>query len=307
MRSSAFGEKESGFGVKMLNFFLNWILPTLRVSTPLIFAALGGLWCERSGVVQIGLVGYILVGSFFGAVSTLYFSNPYLGLLIAGVAGLLLSLLYGMSVLRFRANQIVAGTAINLLALGIPPFLSKIWYDSTGSTPPIPSESEFHVAPLILVGLTVIGSSVLFNRTKFGLRLRFAGEHPEALEAAGISVEWKRWQGIMMSGILAGIAGGTLSTYLSSSFIRNMSAGRGFIALAAVILGKWRPIPTVFACILFSFTEEAQIRLQGVVLFGTEPVPVQWIQILPYLITLVVLGLAVGRSQAPKALGHANE
>ncbi len=291
----------------MLDFYLSWVLPTLRVATPLVFAALGGLWCERSGVVQIGLEGYILVGSFFGAVSTLYFSNPYLGLFIAGLSGAALALLYGASVLRFRANQIVAGTAINLFALGVPPFLSKIWYDSTGSTPPIPSESEFHTAPLILMAIVVFGSSIIFNRTKFGLRLRFAGEHPEALEAAGISVEWKRWQGILISGFLAGVGGGTLSTYLSSSFIRNMSAGRGFIALAAVILGKWRPIPTVLACLLFSFTEEIQIRLQGVVLFGQEAVPVQWIQILPYLITLIVLGFAVGRSQAPKALGQANE
>jgi len=285
-------------------FFINWILPILRVSTPLIFAALGGMWCERSGVIQIGLEGYILVGSFFGAVSTLYFSNPYLGLFIAGLSGLILSLLYGISVLRFRANQIVAGRATDLFALGIPPFLSKIWYDSTGSTPPIPSESEFHVAPLYFMGLTVLFSFIFYRYSRFGLRLRFAGEHPHALQSAGVSVNFKRWQGVMISGFLAGIAGGTLSTYLSSSFIRNMSAGRGFIALAAVILGKWRPLPTVFACLLFGFTEEIQIRLQGVTLWGSEPVPVQWIQILPYLITLVVLAGAVGRSHAPRALGQ---
>jgi simple sugar transport system permease protein len=144
-----------------------------------------------------------------------------------------------------------------------------------------------------------------FYRTRFGLRLRFAGEHPEALRSAGVSVEWKRWQGIMIAGVLSGIAGGTLSTYLSSSFIRNMSAGRGFIALAAVILGKWRPVQATLACLLFGFTEQLQIRLQGVVLWGTEPVPVQWIQILPYGITVLVLTLAVGRSHAPRSLGAA--
>ncbi len=287
----------------MASFLENWIFPMLRVSTPLIFAALGGMWCERSGVIQIGLEGFVLVGSFFGAVSTLYFSNPYLGLFIAGLAGVCLSILYGLSVLKFRANQIVAGTAINLFALGVPPFLSKVWYDSTGSTPPIPSESQFHVAPLYFMGITVILSVIVFYSTRFGLRIRFAGEHPKALSSAGVSVEAKRWQGVMLSGFLAGIAGGTLSIYLSSSFIRNMSAGRGFIALAAVILGKWRPIPTVLACLFFGFTEEIQIRLQGVVLWGTEAVPVQWIQILPYLITLIVLAGAVGRSFAPKALG----
>lgn len=285
-------------------FISTWILPMLRVSTPLIFAALGGLWCERSGVVQIGLEGYILVGSFFGAVSTLYFNQPFLGLFIAGLSGMLLSLIYGISVLKWRANQIVSGTAMNLLALGIPPFLSKLWYDSTGSTPPIPSDSQFHRAPLLLLFLVISLSHFVFYYTKFGLRIRFSGEHPKALEAAGVSVFAKRMQGILISGFLAGVAGGTLSTYLSSSFIRNMSGGRGFIALAAVILGKWRPIPTVLACLLFGLTEELQIRLQGVTLWGSEPVPVQWIQILPYLITLVVLAFAVGRSYAPKALGQ---
>lgn len=265
---------------------------------------MGGLWCERSGVIQIGLEGYILVGSFFAAVTTLYFSNPYLGLVVAGLSGMVLSLFYGITVLKFRGNQVVSGMAINLLALGIPPFFSKIWYDSTGSTPPIPTESQFHLAPLFFVLITVLLSELFFKHSKFGLRLRFAGECPEALSAAGISVEWKRWQGILLSGLLAGIAGGTLSTYLSSSFIRNMSAGRGFIALAAVILGKWKPLPTVCACLFFSATEVLQNRLQGVVLFGTEPVPVQWIQILPYFITLLVLGFAVGRSRAPKSLGQ---
>ena len=287
------------------SLLMNWVLPTVRVSTPLIFAALGGMWCERSGVVQIGLEGFMLVGSFFGAVTTLYFSNPYLGILASGLAGLLLSLFYGVSVLKFRSNQIVAGTAINLFALGIPPFFSKIWFDSTGSTPPIPGDSQFRQAPLIFLGLTVALSWYLFYRTRFGLRLRFAGEHPEALRSAGVSVEWKRWQGIMIAGVLSGIAGGTLSTYLSSSFIRNMSAGRGFIALAAVILGKWRPVQATLACLLFGFTEQLQIRLQGVVLWGMEPVPVQWIQILPYGITVLVLTLAVGRSHAPRSLGAA--
>ncbi len=288
----------------LAEIFTNWALPVLRVSTPLIFAALGGMWCERSGVIQIGLEGFMLVGSFFAAVTTLYFSNSYLGLLAGALAGALLSVLYGFSVLRFRANQIVAGTAVNLFALGVPPFLSKIWFDSTGSTPPIPGEAQLRFLPLILTGLTVAFSVFVYTRTKFGLRLRFAGEHPEALKSAGVSVAVKRWQGVLLSGILSGIAGATLSTYLSSSFIRNMSAGRGFIALAAVILGKWRPVQTVLACLLFGFTEQIQTRLQGVVLPGSEePVPVQWIQILPYLITIVVLASAVGRSRAPKALG----
>ena len=276
----------------------------MRVSTPLILAALGGMWCERSGVIQIGLEGFMLVGSFFGAVVALNSGNPYQGLLMAGVAGMVLSAFYGLVVLRYRANQIVAGTAINLFAMGVPPFFSKIWFDSTGSTPPIPTESQFQIAPLWIMIAIVALSALVFHYTRFGVRLRFAGEHPEALQSAGVSITWKRWQGILLSGFLAGMAGGTLSTFLSSSFIRNMSSGRGFIALAAVILGKWKPIPTVLACLLFGVTEIAQIRLQGVTLWGTEPVPVQWIQILLYLITIVVLAGAVGRSESPKALGN---
>jgi ABC-type uncharacterized transport system permease subunit len=284
--------------------FDSFLLPVLRVSTPLILAALGGMWCERSGVVQIGLEGFILVGAFFGAVATLSSADPYLGFLAAGIAGMALSVLYGLVVLRYRSDQIVAGTAINLFAMGIPPFFSKIWFDSTGSTPPIPTENQFQVAPLWITFGIIVLTFIIFKYSRFGIRLRFAGEHPEALQSAGVSVNLKRWQGILMGGFLAGLAGGTLSIYLSSSFIRNMSAGRGFIALAAVILGKWKPIPTVLACLLFGVTEIAQIRLQGVTLWGTEPVPVQWIQILPYFITIVVLAGAVGRSNAPKALGN---
>ncbi len=285
----------------------DWVLPILRVSSPLIFAALGGLWCERSGVIQIGLEGFILVGSFFGAASALHFLNPYVGFFVAGLSGLGLAVLYGIVVLQFRANQIVAGTALNLLAMGIPPFISKIWYDSTGATPPIPSGAQFEIAPIWMMIGAVVASQLIFYFSRFGLRLRFAGEHPQALKSAGVSVNLKRWQGILTSGFLAGLAGGTLSIYLSSSYIRNMSAGRGFIALAAVILGKWKPIPTACACLLFGVTETLQIRLQSVVLWGSSPVPVQWIQILPYLITIVVLAGVVGRSHAPHALGVADE
>ncbi len=283
--------------------FSNWILPTLRVSTPLIFAALGGMWCERSGVIQIGLEGIMLVGAFFAAVVTHSTQSPWWGLVAGMLAGLMLSLGYGFTVLKLKANQIVSGTAFNLFAMGIPPFLSMIWFDSTGSTPVIPGESLFRSAPLFLMGAVVIASAILYHHTKFGLRIRFAGEHPKALESSGISVRGKRWQGIALSGLLAGLGGATLSIYLASSFSRNMSSGRGFIALAAVILGRWLPLQTVTACLLFGLTELAQIRLQGVVLWGDQAVPVQWIQILPYLITILVLALAMGRTRAPKGLG----
>lgn len=284
-------------------FLMNWALPVLRVSTPLIFAALGGMWCERSGVIQIGLEGYMLTGAFFAAAATHASGNPWIGLLAGAAAGWILSLLYGLTVLSWRANQIVSGTAFNLFALGVAPFLSKIWYDSTGSTPVIPGESLFQFGPLVLVLMVSVLSALLYHYGAFGIRMRFAGEHPKALESAGVSVRWHRWAGVSLSGILAGIGGASLSIYLSSSFTRNMSSGRGFIALAAVILGKWKPIPTVLACLLFGWTELVQIRLQGVEVWGGRQIPVQWIQILPYLITLLVLAFAVGRSRAPKGLG----
>jgi len=283
--------------------FSAWFFPVLRVSAPLMFAALGGLWCERSGVIQIGLEGFMNVGAFAAACVALSTHNPWLGWLAGMAAGLVLASIYGVSVIRFKSNQIVAGMAINILAIGIPPSFSVWLFESTSSTPQLPVEATFSVAPLWILLVVVVLSAWFFSNGAWGLRMIFAGEHPEALESSGVSVTWKRWQGVWIAGILAGCAGATLSLYLSSSYSRSMSAGRGFIALAALILGRWRPIPTVFACLLFGVTEILQTRLQGVVIWGTEPVPVQWIQMLPYAITIFVLAGFVGRAKAPKALG----
>ena len=218
-------------------------------------------------------------------------------------AGILLAALYGIFVIRLRANQIVAGTAINMLALGLTPFLCKIRYDVTGQTPAIPINERFQSAPLYLSWVLVVCCWLWLKHTRQGLWVSFAGEHPEALDAAGIRVNRVRWVAVLISGALAGMGGASLSVFLSSSFSRNMTAGRGFMALAALIFGKWRPVPTALACLLFGFAEAVQIRLQGVALWGKEPVPVQFIQILPYLVTILVLAGFVGRSRAPKALG----
>lgn len=276
---------------------------TLRVSTPLIFAALGGMFSERSGVINIALEGMMLVGAFAAAVGTLATHSPWLGSAWGAGAGVLLALLYGVFVIRLRANQIVAGTAINMLALGLTPFLCKIRYDVTGQTPAIPIAERFQSAPLYLSWLLVAICWLWMKYTRQGLWLSFAGEHPEALDAAGIRVNRVRWAAVMMSGALAGMGGASLSVFLSSSFARNMTAGRGFMALAALIFGKWRPVPTALACLLFGFAEAVQIRLQGVVLWGKDPIPVQFIQIVPYVVTILVLAGFVGRSRAPKALG----
>jgi simple sugar transport system permease protein len=271
---------------------------TLRVSTPLIFAALGGMFAERSGVINIALEGMMLIGAFGAAVGTLAGHSPWAGAVIGMAAGMALAAIYGLFVIRLRANQIVAGTAINMLAMGLTPFLCKIFYDVTGSTPAIPLSERFQSAPLYLGWALVAGCVFWMRCTPAGLWVGFAGEHPEALDTAGVRVNRVRWIAVLVSGALAGMGGASLSIFLSSSFSRDMTAGRGFMALAALIFGKWKPLPTALACLLFGFADAVQIRLQGV-----GSIPVQFIQILPYVVTVLVLAGFVGRSRPPKALG----
>jgi len=282
---------------------LQLLASTLRVSTPLIFAALGGMCSERSGVINIALEGLMLMGAFGAAVGTLAAHSPWVGALCGLGAGVVLAAVYGTFVITLRANQIVAGTAINMLALGATPFLCKVLYDVTGSTPQIPMEQRFHVMPVFLAWVLVGLAWLMMRYLPAGLWLGFAGENPEALEAAGIRVNRVRWAAVLASGALAGMGGVSLSIFLSSSFSRDMTAGRGFIALAALIFGKWRPVPAAMACLLFGLTEAIQIRLQGIVVWGSTSIPVQFIQIVPYVATILVLAGFVGRSRAPKALG----
>jgi ABC-type uncharacterized transport system permease subunit len=279
------------------------IASTLRVSTPLIFAALGGMFSERAGVVNIALEGMMLMGAFGAAVATFALHSPWLGLLCGLGSGVALAVPYGLFVIQLRADQIVSGMAINMLAMGLTPFFCKILYDVTGSTPPIPIAERFQSAPLYIVWLLVAACWLWMRYTPTGLWVSFAGEHPEALDAAGIRVNRVRWAAVLMSGAFAGMGGASLSIYLSSSFSRDMTAGRGFMALAALIFGKWKPLPAAFACLLFGFAEAVQIRLQGVMLWGKDPIPVQFIEILPYIVTVLVLAGFVGHSRAPKALG----
>jgi simple sugar transport system permease protein len=287
----------------MTSTWLALLESTLRVSTPLIFAALGGMVSERSGVINIALEGMMLVGAFAAGSVAAAAHSPWAGAGAAAVAGMMLAALYGLFVITWRSDQIVAGTAVNLLAAGLTPFLTKILYGSTTSTPSLPLELRFHSAPLWLAFALVGVAWAWMRYLPAGLWVRFAGEHPQALAAAGIRVNLTRWAAVLTSGALAGLGGASLSIFLASSFSRNMTAGRGFMAIAALIFGKWRPVPAAAACLLFGFADAVQIRLQGIVLWGTEPVPVQFIQILPYAITIAVLAGFVGRSRAPRALG----
>lgn len=279
------------------------VASTLRVSTPLVFASLGGLFSERSGVINLGLEGIMLGGAFGAAAGAHATHSPWLGAMAGMIAGMCLAWIYGFCVIRMRANQIIAGTAINLLALGLTPELCKILYDVSGSTPALSLGERFQSGPIYLSWVTVLACWAVLRHTRFGLRVLFAGENPQALEAGGVEVNCVRWRALLLGGALAGMGGAMLSVYLSSSFSREMTAGRGFMALAALIFGKWKPLPTALACLLFGFTEAVQIRLQGVAFWGVGPIPGQFVQIIPYAVTLTVLAGFVGRSRPPKALG----
>ena len=285
-------------------FTIALIFSTIRLSAPLILAALGGLFSERSGVINIALEGMMLAGAFTAAAVTHAAGNPYVGLLAGMGAGMLVAAIHAVACIRYRADQVVTGTAINILMIGMPPFLSGAFFLSSGATPQIPKGNLIPTIPIVIAFLLVPLTWYVLYKTPFGLRLRSVGENPEAADAAGVRVTQMRYAGVLLSGILAGIGGAYLSIGQSSLFTRNMTSGRGFIALAALIFGKWRPVQTMLACLLFGFTEAVTIQMQGVVkLPSGEDIPVQFIQMVPYVLTIIVLAGFIGSSRPPKALG----
>lgn len=283
-------------------FNVNLLFSSIRLATPLILAALGGMFSERSGVINIALEGLMLAGAFTAASITYYAGSPWVGLFAAILAGACIAMLHAVACIRFKADQVVSGTAINILLTGVPALLSGAFFLSSGSTPQIPEGHLIPYTPIVVAFALVPVTWYVLNRTPFGLRLRAVGENPEAADAAGVSVPLMRYTGVLLSGALAGIGGAYLSIGQSSLFTRNMTSGRGFIALAALIFGKWRPVQTMLACLLFGFTEAIAIQLQGV-RFGGEEIPNQFIQIIPYVLTIVVLAGFIGNSRAPRALG----
>lgn len=283
-------------------FNLGLLYSSIRLATPLLLAALGGMYSERSGVINIALEGLMLAGAFTAASVTWYAGSPWVGLASAIVAGAAIALIHAVACIRYRADQVVSGTAINILLTGVPALLSGAFFLSSGSTPQVPKEHLIPLTPVVIAFLLVPVSYYVLYYTPFGLRLRAVGENPEAADAAGVSVKRMRYTAVLLSGALAGIGGAYLSIGQSSLFTRNMSAGRGFIALAALIFGKWRPVQTMLACLLFGFTEAIAIQLQGV-RFGGEEIPNQFIQMLPYVLTIVVLAGFIGQSRAPRSLG----
>ena len=293
-----------------ITFLVIIFFSMIRSATPLIFAALGGMFSERSGVINIALEGLMLAGAFVGAVVTYELNNPYIGFLAALVAGALTALVFAVAVIKFEADQVVAGFAINILMLGLPAVISSRIYDSAGSTQQIAQEfllpdfyNRLSIASILAFLLVPVCWYVLY-KTPFGLRIRATGENPAAADAAGVNVIKLRYTAVIISGILAAAGGAYLSIGQSSLFTRGMTAGRGFIALAALILAKWKPVPVLFACLFFGFTEALSIQFQGVVkLPSGEDIPVQFIQMIPYVLTIIVLAGFIGLSRAPKALG----
>jgi ABC-type uncharacterized transport system permease subunit len=293
-------------------FDAGWVLSSLRLAVPLILAAMAGVVCERSGVVNIALEGLMVTGALFGAVIAVAVGNQGAGLAAAAVTGAIAGGIYGFFVLHGRSQQIVAGAAFNMLAAGLAPYVLKAVYGVSGGTPSF--EASEHPAAWsqgVLFGCTVLFAAFLpfliwwfIERTRSGLYLRFAGEEPGALESSGVSPRLVRMFAIISSGALAGLAGATLSIVLSSSFSRGMVGGRGFMALAAVIFAGWRPLHAALVCVLFAAADAAQIRLQGFQAGWLAEVPVQAIQAFPYIITLIALSIRTGAAGVPRYLGR---
>lgn len=291
-------------------FFLILVFSTIRLATPLIFAALGGLFSERAGVINIALEGLMLAGAFTAAVITYETSNPYLGFVAGMTAGALVSLILAVAVIKFEADQVVTGFAVSMLMFGLPAVISSRLYDASGSTQQI---DKAFLLPEIVNGLPWVAilafllvpvAWYVLYKTPFGLRLRAVGENPAAADSAGVNVYRLRYTAVIISGVLAAAGGAYLSIGQGSFFTKGMSAGRGYIALAALILAKWKPIPVLLACLFFGFTEALSIQLQGVVKMPSgDDIPVQFIQMIPYVLTIIVLAGFIGLSRAPKSLG----
>lgn len=277
---------------------LSFTAQGVRISVPYLLAALGGMLCERAGVINIALEGIILAGAFGAAAGCLETSSAAVGLLAGVGAGVLVAALYGLSVLRFRGDQIVCGVAVTLFASGATRFFLRLLYHSSSNSPRILALASTLPLVLAAAALVLIVHVILF-RTRLGLRLRAVGEHPQAAQSLGISALAYRWIGVLASGALAGLAGVWL-VFDQHQFVAGMSAGRGFVALAAMILGGWQPLGALLGCLAFGFAEALQLQLQSSGLglaSGT-------VQAIPYVITILALALAPRGGRAPKALGQ---
>ena len=295
---------------------LAFLVQTLRIAIPYLFAAAGGVLSERSGVIALTLEGWMLTGAFTAVIGTHYTGSPWVGLLCGVAGGVLAALLHAVACIRYRADQVVVGIAINLLAVGITRFFLRLAFDSSSNSPRVAGFDFVQTGqggqgtgvlaslanPLVPLGVfSLVFVWWLLYRTPFGLRLRAVGEKPEAAASLGIGVNRVRWIAVLGAGALASMGGAYLALE-QHQFTDSMTAGRGFIALAAVIFGKWEPKRVAVACLLFAAAETLQIQLQGLQL-----IPSQFVEMIPYILTIVAVAGVVGRATPPSALGKVSE
>jgi len=315
----------------MDDIFIGSVLAsTLRVSIPLILCSLAGLFSERSGVVDIGLEGKILVGAFTTATIGILSGSLIVAVFAALMVTVFFSWIHGFACVSYGGDQIVSGVAINIIAAGLTAVLATAIFSQGGQTPPVPDSIRLSTlfpslvenykdipwfGPIIISGL--LGHNIMIYmaiafvplawwilwRTSFGLRLRAVGENPKMVDAAGISVQKMRYSALTINGILCGLSGCYLILAQNPSFIQNMSAGRGFISLAAMIFGKWHPVGAFGACLLFGLLDALAIRMQGVDIPGIGEIPVQLVQGAPYVLTVILLAGLIGKAIPPKSVG----
>ena len=316
----------------MVDIIVSVLDSTVRLSVALLLACLAGLFSERAGVFDIGLEGKMLAGAFAGASAAAVTGSAWMGVGAAIMAAVFFALVHGFASITNRGNQIVSGVAINFVVAGATILFGQAWFREGGRTPQLSNNARFSPIELpfadALRDVPVIGQIyseiisghsilvyvaflmvpiswwILF-RTRFGLRLRAVGENPAAVDTAGISVTWLRYRAVICCGILTGLAGAYLSLAQSPGFVKDMTAGRGFIALAALIFAKWRPVPAMFACLLFGFLDAFAIRFQGTAFPLVGQLPVQLMQALPYILTVILLAGFIGKAIPPKAGGVA--
>ena len=283
----------------------------IRLATPIIYAGLGGMFSERVGIVNIGLEGTMLTSAFAGVVASHYTGNPWIGVLVSVLTGGLVSLILAVLTIKYAGDQIVSGTGINILALGFTSYMTQIIWGNRGASDGVQGISDIAIpivkdipvigpifgthSPLVyLMPLVVYASYYVLFKTPFGLRIRAVGEHPVAAETAGVDVIKIKYTGVIISGMLAGLGGAFLSLSHLNLFTRGMTGGRGFIAMAAMIFGKWMPFGILASGLLFGFADALQIRLQSLGIL-----PPQIILMIPYLLTIAILAGVVGKAVAP--------
>ena len=286
---------------------ISFLTQMIRIAVPYLFAASGGVIAERSGIISLGLEGYMLTGAFSATLGAHYSGSAWIGVLAGVFGGLVFGLLQAVASIRYRADQVVTGIAINLLAIGVTRFFLKLAFASSSNSPRIEGfggNNALHGFdnPLLWLGLLVAPVlAFILYRTPFGLRVRAVGEHPAAAESLGIKASLIQYVAVAISGILAAL-GGVFLAMDQHQFTDQMTAGRGFIAVAAVIFGRWDPVRAALACLFFAFAETLQIQLQG-----TELIPSQFVDMIPYLLTIIALAGVVGRAVPPAALGKTAE